>query len=124
MAKQAITKNLKLVEYLAQSKEVKDSAQQELAIQQAQNQYKIGILEVESQKLNKEKDVLELKDKIKSLENKLHNSIYSLPVNIQAIINCKRSIELVKANLVKEEEEYKYYHDTLTYLQDLQQMLF
>ena len=127
MAKQTTvvsTGKLKLKEYLKQSKEVKEEAKQDLELAQAANQYKIGILEVESQKLNKEKDVLELKDKLKSLENKLHNSIYSLPVNIQAIINNRKDILVMQNKLKSLEEEYKYYCDTLTYLQDLESTLF
>lgn len=115
---------LKLVEYLMQSKEVKDLEKQGLSIQQAQNQYKIGILEVNSQKLNKEKEVLEFKDKLKTLENILQSSIYSLPVNIQSIINNRKEIIIMENKLKALEEEYKYYCDTLTYLEDLEATLF
>lgn len=125
MAKQqVIVSKLKLVEYLMQSKEVKDLEKQGLSIQQAQNQYKIGILEVNSQKLNKEKEVLELKDKLKTLENKLQTSIYTLPVNIQSIINNRKDIIILENKLKDLIEEYKYYEDTLTYLQDLESTLF
>lgn len=125
MAKQTtVVSRLKLVEYLKQSKEVKDFEKQTLAIQQAQNQYEIGILEVNSQKLNKEKDVLELKDKLKSLENKLQDSIYSLPVNIQAIINNRKGIIILENKLKDLIEEYKYFEDTLTFLKDLKDTLF
>lgn len=125
MAKQQVqVGKLKLVEYLMQSKEVKDLEKQGLSIQQAQNQYKIGILEVNSQKLNKEKEVLEFKDKLKTLENILQSSIYSLPVNIQSIINNRKEIIIIGNKLKALEEEYKYYCDTLTYLEDLEATLF
>lgn len=125
MAKQQVqVGKLKLVEYLMQSKEVKDLEKQNLSIQQAQNQYKIGILEVNSQKLNKEKEVLEFKDKLKTLENILQSSIYSLPVNIQSIINNRKEIIIMENKLKALEEEYKYYCDTLTYLEDLEATLF
>ena len=125
MAKQTATASkLKLVEYLMQSKETKDVEKQTLSLQQAQNQYKIGILEVNAQKLNKEKEVLEFKDKVKSLESKLQSSIYSLPVNIQSIINNRKEIIIMENKLKGLEEEYKYYCDTLTYLEDLEATLF
>jgi len=125
MAKQATTAvKLKLVDYLAQSKDIKEAEQKTLLIAQAENQYKIGILEVNSQKLNKEKELLEIKDKLKSLENKLEYSIYSLPVSIQTIINNRKDIIVMQDKLKGLEEEYKYYCDTLTYLEDLSTTLF